>query len=96
MHLYSHPLSNKSNKDVEKTGVLEEKSETASENDSQFQGSQPLQDMPLSSGAITSPPKEDVNITDWNGPDDPDNPHNWGSWQRIYHATIPALFGFAV
>jgi hypothetical protein len=35
-------------------------------------------------------------ITDWNGPDDPDNPHNWPLWLRLYHATTPGLFGFAV
>lgn len=41
-------------------------------------------------------PPQKPNPTDWNGPDDPDNPHNWGTWKRVYHATIPALFGFAV
>jgi hypothetical protein len=35
-------------------------------------------------------------ITDWDGPDDPDNPHNWPMWLRVYHATAPGLFGFAV
>lgn len=33
---------------------------------------------------------------DWNGPDDPDNPHNWSIWKAAYHTTIPAVFGFAV
>lgn len=33
---------------------------------------------------------------DWDGPDDPDNPVNWPLWQRVYHATTPGLFGFAV
>ncbi|KAL5116646.1 hypothetical protein ACEQ8H_005395 [Pleosporales sp. CAS-2024a] len=37
-----------------------------------------------------------VNMTDWNGDDDPDDPHNWPMWQRFYHAAAPALFGFAV
>ena len=36
------------------------------------------------------------NPTDWDGPNDPDNPHSWGIWKCVYHATIPALFGFAV
>jgi hypothetical protein len=35
-------------------------------------------------------------VLDWNGPDDPDNPHNWPMWLRVYHATAPGLFGFAV
>ena len=34
--------------------------------------------------------------TDWDGPDDPGNPHNWPLWQRVYHATTPGFFGFAV
>lgn len=47
------------------------------------------------------PEKEDalqINVTahDWNGPDDPENPLNWPLWQRIYHTTVPSLFGFAV
>ena len=33
---------------------------------------------------------------DWNGPEDPDNPHNWPFAKRIYHASIPATLGFAV
>ncbi|KAH7383974.1 major facilitator superfamily domain-containing protein [Pyrenochaeta sp. MPI-SDFR-AT-0127] len=41
-------------------------------------------------------PKPEANLTDWNGPDDPDNPQNWSMTWRIYHAAIPALFGFAV
>ncbi|RAR13776.1 MFS general substrate transporter [Stemphylium lycopersici] len=35
-------------------------------------------------------------FADWDGPDDPGNPHNWGQWKRFYHASLPALFGFAV
>lgn len=37
-----------------------------------------------------------VTAQDWNGPDDPGNPVNWPLWQRVYHTTIPGLFGFAV
>ena len=35
-------------------------------------------------------------FADWDGPNDPENPHNWGHWKRFYHAALPALFGFAV
>ncbi|KAL9134445.1 MAG: hypothetical protein Q9175_004370 [Cornicularia normoerica] len=47
------------------------------------------------------PDKEDalqktVTAQDWTGPDDPENPLNWPLWQRIYHTTVPGLFGFAV
>lgn len=41
-------------------------------------------------------PQQNLSATDWNGPNDPDNPHNWPMSQRIYHAVTPALFGFAV
>jgi hypothetical protein len=40
----------------------------------------------------THPPTLD----DWDGPDDPDNAHNWPMRLRIYHSVVPALFGFAV
>jgi hypothetical protein len=33
---------------------------------------------------------------DWDGPDDLENPHNWSSASRAYHATVPGLFGFVV
>jgi hypothetical protein len=36
------------------------------------------------------------NLTDWNGPDDPDNPHTWGKGRKLYHIVVPGLFGFAV
>ncbi|PZD31927.1 MFS-1 domain containing protein [Pyrenophora tritici-repentis] len=47
-------------------------------------------------GEADSLPSRDPNPNDWTGLDDPDNPHNWGIWKRVYHATIPALFGFTV
>ena len=37
-----------------------------------------------------------VTAQDWTGPDDPEDPHNWPLWQRIYHTTVPGLFGLAV
>jgi len=33
---------------------------------------------------------------DWTGPDDPDNPHNWPTWRRVYITFSTALLGFAV
>ena len=48
----------------------------------------------------TSPEKyslqKTVTAQDWTGPDDPENPINWPLWQRVYHTTVPGLFGFAV
>lgn len=56
-----------------------------------------------SDSVVTDTEKQDaatvpstLSVTDWNGPDDPDNPHNWPLWQRVYHATTPGFFGFAV
>jgi len=37
-----------------------------------------------------------VTAQDWTGPDDPENPHNWPLWKRIWHAVPPGLFAFAV
>jgi hypothetical protein len=37
-----------------------------------------------------------VTAQDWTGPDDPENPHNWSLFKRIWHTVQPALFGFAV
>lgn len=42
------------------------------------------------------PAQQATQATDWDGPNDPDNPHNWPLWLRIYHATTPGFFGFAV
>ncbi|KAJ2991609.1 hypothetical protein NUW58_g2458 [Xylaria curta] len=48
-----------------------------------------------SSSDSTLPAKVDA-ITDWDGPDDPANPKNWSLGLRIYHTTLPALYGFSV
>lgn len=37
-----------------------------------------------------------VTAQDWNGPDDPENPIKWPLWDRVYHTSVPALFGFVV
>ncbi|KAH7412074.1 major facilitator superfamily domain-containing protein [Phaeosphaeria sp. MPI-PUGE-AT-0046c] len=37
-----------------------------------------------------------LDCSDWDGPDDPDNPHNWPMSKRAYHCLAPAFFGFAV
>ena len=33
---------------------------------------------------------------DWDGPDDPENPHNWSTGKRIWHTVPPALLSFSV
>lgn len=32
--------------------------------------------------------------TDWNGPDDPDNPLNWPKWKKTFYIVPPALVSF--
>lgn len=36
------------------------------------------------------------NTAQWDGPLDPENPQNWPTAKKVYHSSIPALFGFAV
>ncbi|EHL01081.1 putative Polyamine transporter 4 [Glarea lozoyensis 74030] len=33
---------------------------------------------------------------DWDSPEDIGNPRNWPTWKRVYHTSIPALFGFVI
>jgi hypothetical protein len=83
--------------DLEKSLMFEEQGSPHSETDTprsvgpqeELHGSEGPQDRGTS-------PTERVNPTEWTGPGDSDNPHNWVIWKRIYHAIIPALFGFAV
>lgn len=37
-----------------------------------------------------------ITAQDWSGPDDPENPQNWPTWKKVYHAIPCALFGFVV
>ncbi|RFU28742.1 hypothetical protein B7463_g7595, partial [Scytalidium lignicola] len=34
-------------------------------------------------------------VTDWNGPNDPENPLNWSRWKRVFHVLPPALISFS-
>ena len=34
-------------------------------------------------------------VTDWNGPEDPDNPQNWPLWKRHFHIVPPAIISFS-
>ena len=43
-----------------------------------------------------TPMRRVVTAQDWTGPDDPENPHNWPLWKRIWHTVPPALFAFIV
>lgn len=43
-----------------------------------------------------APVRRVVTAQDWTGPDDPENPHNWPMWKRVWHTVPPALFAFVV
>ena len=43
-----------------------------------------------------SPAQRAVTAQDWTGPDDPENPHNWPLWKRIYHTALVGVFCFTV
>ncbi|KAH8801726.1 MFS multidrug transporter-like protein [Xylogone sp. PMI_703] len=40
-------------------------------------------------------PNSNNSATDWNGPDDPENPFNWPKWKRVFHILPPALISFS-
>jgi hypothetical protein len=37
-----------------------------------------------------------VTAQDWTGPDDPENPHNWPMFKRVWHTAQPTVTGLAV
>ena len=43
-----------------------------------------------------SPAQRAVTAQDWTGPDDPEDPHNWPLWKRIYHTALVGVFCFTV
>jgi hypothetical protein len=43
-----------------------------------------------------TPVHRTVTAQDWTGPDDPENPHNWPIWKRVWHTIPPALLAFIV
>jgi hypothetical protein len=50
----------------------------------------------VNSGSNGSQLKPVVTAQDWIGPNDPENPQNWSSSKKIYHAMIPTLLAFVV
>lgn len=50
------------------------------------------------SGVQTNKPQSEAiaGNLDWDTPDDPDNPRNWPSWQRILHSAVPAFWSFGL
>ncbi|KAH8806094.1 MFS transporter [Xylogone sp. PMI_703] len=70
------------------------------------QQAEEMNDVEKDSGKITadmsqhSPkvekPAQSISTTDWDGPDDPENPWNWPFWKKAYHTSIPAFQSFAI
>ncbi|KAL1591983.1 hypothetical protein SLS60_011575 [Paraconiothyrium brasiliense] len=79
--------------DLEKSDPIEPQSEPTSRSLSQQQTPihTPRSDTAKEETSST-PPSGD----DWDSPEDPDNPQNWNLASKIYHVTVPGLFGFAV
>ena len=83
--------------DLEKSLTFEEKRPPQSETNMSTRSVGPQEELQDSEGSQDrGTSTERVNSTEWTGPDDQNNPHNWSTWKRVYHAMIPALFGFAV
>lgn len=41
-----------------------------------------------------APVKSEFTAQNWSGPDDPENPHNWQLWKRIYNTAATGLLAF--
>jgi hypothetical protein len=35
-------------------------------------------------------------VTDWDGPNDPENPQTWPASKKTYHILVPTVLGFVV
>jgi hypothetical protein len=61
--------------------------------DSNFGPSKPTSDSEDPEQGI-EPQSLPPNPTDWNGPNDPENPLNWPKWMRCLHVVPPAIISF--
>jgi hypothetical protein len=66
-------------------------------------GAEPPEDLEKSTSHATQhsarsghPVQKVITAQDWTGPDDPENPVNWGIWKKVYHVAIPALQCFTM
>lgn len=46
--------------------------------------------------AVKSPLPQAVQAGEWSSPDDPENPLNWSTAKKTYHAAIPSIYCFTV
>lgn len=73
---------------------------TSLSSDIKLQDAEKEQEQPSPVSALEDPEKGDapqnhlVDSSDWNGPNDPENPLNWPKWKRFYHIFPPALISF--
>lgn len=73
---------------INDTPSVAEKKDEGHENSSTTSGS--INDI---EAASSNAPKT---AADWNGPDDPENPHNWPLPKKLYHSGVTAVLSFVV
>lgn len=78
--------------DMEKVQLEKDDLKTGSEDQHTAASTRPVHESLDEHSQLTP----EINVSDWNGPDDPDNPYNWSKGRRLHHAIAPALLGFAV
>lgn len=54
----------------------------------------PVHNQPFSGVAVSQDPSKDPNIVDWDGPEDPENPMNWSSRQKVTAIGIVSVLAF--
>lgn len=47
--------------------------------------------VPIEAGPIEETKVADPEVVDWDGPEDPENPHNWPSRKRWAHVVVIAI-----
>lgn len=47
-------------------------------------------------GDKTTDDSQRMAVTDWEGPNDPENPQNWSAPKKLYHVLVPTILGFVV
>ena len=53
-------------------------------------------DLPVNADGTENTITKTMTAQDWTGPNDPDNPHNWPFWKKVYNTMAPSFFAFTV
>lgn len=97
----SHPDLNLRIPDSSRSSMSELHKDSLADESSNLEKQQPLSTDPGRANSTHDISKDEPTdaqslVTDWNGPEDPENPQNWRLAVKVYHVTVPGLFGFAV